>query len=226
MPGPEPLLSARDVSRRFGYRRVFGGVTLSIGRGEALALMGPNGAGKTTLLRVLAGLLKPTEGRIERGGTVGLVAHHSMVYDALSARENLAFVARLWGVHDGPRTAALIEQLGMERWQDQRVATYSQGMLQRLAIARALIHDPDILLLDEPLSGLDEPGANTVLDVMQQTLARDRAIVVVTHQFERIASVATSVGYLVRGSLHGPEPVDGRPPAEVTDQYRSLLASA
>ncbi len=89
------LLSADDVGRRFGYRLVFGAVTLSLRRGEALALMGPNGAGKTTLLRVLSGLLKPSSGTVARHGTMGLVAHHSMAYDALTAHENLAFAARL-----------------------------------------------------------------------------------------------------------------------------------
>ena len=92
-----PLLEASGVSRRFGYRKIFDDISLSLGRGEVLALVGPNGAGKTTLLRVLAGLLKPTTGTVERNGTVGLVAHHSMGYDALTARENLAFAARLWG---------------------------------------------------------------------------------------------------------------------------------
>jgi heme exporter protein A len=221
-----PILEARDVSRRFGYRKIFSQISLSLGRGEVLALVGPNGAGKTTLLRVLAGLLKPTKGVVERHGTVGLVAHHSMGYDALTARENLAFAARLWGISDGDRIDQLLDRIGLSKWGKMRSANFSRGMTQRLAIARALIHDPDIVLLDEPLNSLDEPGTRVVMEVIEDMAGRDRAIAVVTHQFERMASVATSVGYLVGGSLVGPEPVDGRDPETVSQKYRSLLASA
>ncbi len=142
-----PLLHAREVSRRFGYRQIFRQISLSIKPGEVLALIGPNGAGKTTLLRVLAGLLKPTDGSVDRRGTVGLVAHHTMTYDALTARENLAFVGRLWGIDDGSRIDALLDRVGLSKWGEQRTATFSRGMAQRLAIARALVHDPQILLL-------------------------------------------------------------------------------
>jgi heme exporter protein A len=221
-----PILEARDVSRRFGYRKIFSQISLSLGRGEVMALVGPNGAGKTTLLRVLAGLLKPTKGSVERNGTVGLVGHNSMGYDALTARENLAFAARLWGISDGDRIDQLLDRIGLSKWGEMRSANFSRGMTQRLAIARALIHDPDILLLDEPLNSLDEPGTKVVMDVIEDMAGRDRAIAVVTHQFERMASVATSVGYLVGGSLVGPEPVDGRDPEAVSQKYRSLLASA
>ncbi len=160
-----PLLHARKVSRRFGYRQIFRQVSLSLQSGDVLALVGPNGAGKTTLLRVLAGLLKPTDGSVDRRGTVGLVAHHTMAYDALTARENLVFVGRLWGIDDGNRIDALLDRVGLSKWGEQRTATFSRGMAQRLAIARALVHDPEILLLDEPLNNLDEPGAQVVLDV-------------------------------------------------------------
>jgi len=220
-----PLLAAQDVSRRFGYRKIFSNVTLTLEPGEVLALVGPNGAGKTTLLRVLAGLLKPTTGSVRRNGMIGLVAHHSMGYDALTARENLAFAERLWGVSETDRIDRLLDRLGLSKWSEMRTAAFSRGMIQRLAIARALVHDPGILLLDEPLNSLDEPGAEVVLQVIDELAERGRAIAVVTHQFERIAAVATSVGYLVGGSLEGPEPFDGRAPEVVSHKYRSLLAS-
>jgi heme exporter protein A len=222
----DTLLSADAVGRRFGYRPVFGDVTLSLRRGEALALIGPNGGGKTTLLRVLSGLLRPSSGAIESHGTLGFVAHHSMAYDALTAHENLTFAARLWGISKAARIDELLDQVGLTRARDQRVGTFSRGMTQRLAIARALLHDPDILLLDEPLNSLDEPGAEMVLRFMEDFIAREHAIAIVTHQFERVARVATSVGYLVGGSLDGPELVDGRPPTAVSEKYRSLLANA
>ncbi len=222
----EPLLDAREVSRRFGYRQIFRQISLSIKPGEVVALIGPNGAGKTTLLRVMAGLLKPTEGTVDRRGTIGLVAHHSMGYDALTARENLAFAARLWGIDQPGRIDGLLDQVGLSKWGEQRTAIFSRGMTQRLAIARALVHDPEILLLDEPLNSLDEPGAQVVLELIEELAGRGRAIALVTHQFERIVRVATSVAYLVGGTLVGPELVDQRAPEAVSAKYRSLLAGA
>ncbi len=222
----EPLLDAREVSRRFGYRQIFRQISLSIKPGEVVALIGPNGAGKTTLLRVMAGLLKPTEGTVDRRGTIGLVAHHSMGYDALTARENLAFAARLWGIKQPGRIDGLLDQVGLSKWGEERTAIFSRGMTQRLAIARALVHDPEILLLDEPLNSLDEPGAQVVLELIEELAGRGRAIALVTHQFERIVRVATSVAYLVGGTLVGPELVDRRAPEAVSAKYRRLLAGA
>ena len=220
------LLVAEALTRRYGYRRVFRDVTFSLRRGEVLSVLGPNGAGKTTLLRVLAGLLRPSEGSVTRNGTVGLVAHHSMVYDALTARENLAFAASLWGVADGARVEELLDRLGLVRWQDQRVATFSRGMTQRLAIARALIHQPDILLLDEPFYGLDDPGVTDLSQLLAELVGEGCAIVLVTHQLERLIQLATSVGYLVDGTLVGPEPVDGQPVETIAARYRGLLNRA
>lgn len=226
----DPLLVTEAVTRRYGYRRVFADVTFSLRRGEVLALLGPNGAGKTTLLRVLAGLLRPSGGSVTRNGTVGLVAHNSMAYDALTARENLAFAAKLWGIVDPARVEELLDRLGLVRWQDQRVATFSRGMTQRLAIARALIHQPDILLLDEPFHSLDDPGVADVVRLLGELVSegrgRGRAIVLVTHQLERLVQLATSVGYLVHGTLVGPEPMDDRSVETIAARYRGLLNRA
>jgi len=226
----DPLLVTEAVTRRYGYRRVFGDVTFSLRRGDVFALLGPNGAGKTTLLRVLAGLLRPSGGSVTRNGTVGLVAHHSMVYDALTARENLIFAAKLWGrgVADAARVEELLDRLGLVRWQDQRVASFSRGMTQRLAIARALVHQPDILLLDEPFYSLDDPGVADVVRLLSELVSegRGRAIVLVTHQLERLVQLATSVGYLVHGTLVGPEPMDDRSVETIAARYRGLLNRA
>ena len=222
----DPLLVAEALTRRYGYRRVFGDVTFSVRRGEVLALLGPNGAGKTTLLRVLAGLLRPSGGSVTRNGIVGLVAHHSMVYDALTARENLAFAANLWGVTDAARVDELLDRLGLLRWQDQRVATFSRGMTQRLAIARALVHQPEVLLLDEPFYGLDDPGVTDVARLLTELVGQGRSIVLVTHQLERLIQLATRVGYLVDGTLVGPEPIDDRSAATIAAKYRGLLNRA
>lgn len=222
----EPRLHARHLTRRLGYRTVLRGIDLSLGAGDALALVGPNGAGKTTLLRILAGLLRPSGGEIERHGRVGLVAHHTMLYDALSARENLAFAAKLAGVDDGARIDAWLERIGLWRWRHERTAAFSRGMLQRLAIARALVHDPDILLLDEPLSSLDEPGIEAVVAVFDQLRRRGCCLVLVTHQYETVVRLATCVAFLIAGTLEGPEQAQGRSAGDVARRYRSLLAGA
>ncbi len=224
MPPAEPLLAARDVGRRFGHRRVLAGVTLELAAGDALLLVGPNGAGKTTLLRVLAGLLHANTGSIERRGRAGLVAHYSMLYDALTARENLRFFARLHGVKARGRPDELLEQMGLAAFGDERVGTFSRGMTQRLAIARALLHDPEILLLDEPLTGLDDPSCAKVLEVLGELRSRGRALLIASHQLAELLGVVTSIGFLVRGGLAAVEPVAGRGAEAITARYREVTA--
>ncbi len=222
MPPTEPLLAARDVARRFGHRRVLAGVSLDLAAGDAFLLVGPNGAGKTTLLRVLAGLLRANAGRIERRGRVGLVAHYSMLYDALTARENLRFFARLHGVDARRRADDLLERMGLAAFGDERVGAFSRGMTQRLAIARALLHDPEILLLDEPLTGLDDPSCEKVLDVLGELRARGRALLIASHQLAELLGVVTGIGFLVRGGLAAVEPVAGRGVEAITARYREV----
>jgi len=225
MPPAEPVLTAHGVSRRFGHRRVLHDVSLEIPRGQALLLVGPNGAGKTTLLRVMAGLLRPSAGSIERRGTVSLVGHHSMLYDVLSARENLRFFARL---HRVPlaRADELLEQLGLGSRADERVAVFSRGMTQRAAIARALLPDPDLLLLDEPLTGLDDASCGVVLRVLDGLRAQGRAMAIASHQLAGLMDVVTAVGFLKDGRLLAVEPRAGRAADAVVQRYRGLLANA
>jgi heme exporter protein A len=222
----EPVLLAREVVRRFGHRRVLAGVSLSLAPGEVLLLVGPNGAGKTTLLRVLAGLLRPHGGVVERRGSVGLVAHHSMLYDALTARENLAFFAQLYGGDSQGRAAELLERMGLSAWADERVAAFSRGMIQRLAIARALLPEPAILLLDEPLTGLDDRSSVKVLEVLGELQQRGRALLVASHQLAELMGVVTSVGFLIQGSLRAVEPLGGRDAGQLAARYRELTARA
>ncbi len=190
-----------------------------------MLLMGKNGAGKTTLLRLIAGLLKPTGGAVERRGSVGLVGHATMLYDALTARENLAFFARLHGVPSRGPVEELLERVGLTAAVDQQIATFSRGMLQRLTIARALLPDPDVLLLDEPLSGLDDAGTKIVLGVLSELQSRGRAMLIATHQIADLVPLGSHVGYLVRGRLAALEPLDGRDPMAVMDRYRTLVSA-
>jgi heme exporter protein A len=200
-------------------------VSLEIAAGHVLLLVGPNGAGKTTLLRVLAGLLRPSGGTIERRGTVSMVAHHSMLYDVLTVRENLRFFSAL---HRAPseRADQLLGQLGLAGRADERVATFSRGMTQRAAIARALLPDPDVLLLDEPLTGLDDPSCRVVLEVLAGLSARGRAMAIASHQLAELIDVVTAVAFLKDGRLLAVEPRDGRPADLVVQRYRGLMANA
>lgn len=221
-----PILVAEGVSRRFGYRRVIDDVSLTLHRGDVVVLIGPNGAGKTTLLHVLAGLIRPTTGRVDRHGTVGMVAHHSMLYDALTAAENLEFAARLMGLSDASRTLQVLERVGLSRWRHDRVATFSRGMIQRLTVARALIADPDLLLLDEPLSSLDEMGAEMMLDLLANFGRSDRAVLMVTHQYARVQSVATGVGFLIGGAFREMQAAAGTSAESIGSAYQELLTHA
>lgn len=214
-PVPDTVLRASGVARRFAYRTVLADVSLTLRRGEVLLLVGPNGAGKTTLLRVLAGLLRAARGHVERHGAIGMVAHDAMLYPALSARENLRFFARLHGIADGQRVDALLEQVGLARRADDRVGTFSRGMLQRTAIARALIHEPGLLLFDEPLSGLDAAASRTLVELLASFRARGTAMIIVSHEMERLGSVATHIVRLAGGRLGAVESLLGRNAVQV-----------
>jgi ABC-type multidrug transport system ATPase subunit len=209
----EAVLVATRVGRRFAYRVVLADVSLSLRRGEVLLLVGPNGAGKTTLLRVLAGLLRATTGTVERHAALGMVAHDAMLYPALTAWENLRFFARLHGVAGGARLNALLERVGLADRADDRVGTFSRGMVQRAAIARALLHEPGLLLFDEPLSGLDTDAARTLVDLLAGLRAQGTAMILVSHELERLGHVATHMTRLAGGRLGVIEPLGGRDPA-------------
>jgi heme exporter protein A len=168
------VIEVDDLERRFGDRVALDGISVSVPEGATLAVLGPNGAGKTTLLRVLAGLLRPHGGRAKVAGSelpgerwqlhdrVGFVGHEPLLYRELSGRENLRYHARLFGVN-GERVEELLARVGMERRADEPLRDLSRGMVQRLAVARALLHDPPVLLLDEPRTHLD-PAADEALE--------------------------------------------------------------
>lgn len=218
-------LRVNSVSKRFGHRWVLRNVSLEVEPGEAVLLVGGNGAGKTTLLRVMAGLLQPNRGSIERTGAVGMVAHHTMMYDALTARENLAFFARLHGLPKDGREDRLLELLGLAEFAGERIVTFSRGMLQRLAIARSLMHEPDVMLFDEPLTGLDDAASHIVLDVIAELEARRAALVIASHQLVELVGVAARVGFMVQGELVALEPIAGRDAGDVVSRYRELVAA-
>jgi heme exporter protein A len=226
MTQPEPLLTAERVSRRFGYRFVIKDVSLNVGNGEVLLLIGHNGAGKTTLIRLLTGLLAPSSGSVKRSSSFGVVAHNSMLYESLTARENLQFFGRLHRQTDASKMQELLRTVGLEEHADRRVATYSRGMVQRLTLARSLLSDPDLLLLDEPLTGLDDTAAGMVRDILSEFRATNRAVILTTHQLADVVDLASDVGFLVAGRLAAVEPIGGRDARAVMRRYRELAQSA
>jgi heme exporter protein A len=189
------VIRARGLERRFGEKRVVAGLDLDVAEAEFLVVTGPNGAGKSTLLGLLAGLLAPTRGSLEveaERGEIGLLAHEPLVYRELTALENLELYGRLFRVPERrERIGMLLERYGLWDTRHERVSTFSRGMAQRLGICRALLHDPKLLLLDEPYSALDAEGAH-VLDDELAGLAGERTLVVATHDAARVRPLATA----------------------------------
>ncbi len=188
------MLTATNLSKRFGARRVFDRVEVRLDPGGFLLVTGPNGSGKTTLLRVLAGLDAPTTGELalpERG-LIGYLGHEPFVYRELTPLENLHLFGRLYRVPErGERIGMLLERFGLWDVRGERVSTFSRGMRQRLGLCRVLLHRPQLVLLDEPFNALDEPGS-ALLDAALAELAGHAAVVVATHDPGRVERLATA----------------------------------
>jgi len=189
------MIRARGLEKRYGRHRVLGGIDLDLPRDGFLVVTGANGSGKTTLLRLLTGLAAPTRGTLEINvdrGLIGLLAHEPLVYRELTGVENLDLFGRLYHVPERrERVGMLLERYGLWDARNERVASYSRGMAQRLALCRTLLHEPELLVLDEPYSSLDEEGAG-LLDRELSELAGRRTLVVATHDPARLAPRATS----------------------------------
>ena len=240
MHGTTPVVETRALVRRFGRRRAVAGVDLRINAGECLALFGPNGAGKTTLLRLLAGLLRPTSGEvlllgqplkgdaIEARGCVGMISHQSMLYDVLTVAENVAFAARLHGVLDvEAATAVAIRRLGLDGRELTPVRALSRGWQQRVSIARAIVHGPALVLLDEPYTGLDVSGARSLTKLLRSLLDDGASLALVTHSVEEGLSLATHAAIVLDGQIRRHDRTAGVDPVEYAESYRQLtLADA
>jgi heme exporter protein A len=189
------VIAARGLGRRFGDKRVLRGVDLDVDDGAFAVVTGPNGSGKTTLLRLVAGLALPSEGELQVDVTrehIGFLAHEPLVYRELTALENLELYGRLYHVPERrERIGMLLERFGLWDARHERVAAYSRGMTQRLALCRALLHDPQLLILDEPYTALDAQGAE-LLDAQLAELRGERTFLVSTHDPQRVRRLATS----------------------------------
>src|SRR5256885_5486995 len=231
------IVEVSELTRAFGSRKAVAGLTFSLAPGDCLAVFGPNGAGKTTLLRLLAGLLKPSSGSARLagiplpGGTlarsrVGLISHHTMLYEALSARENVSFAARLYGmraadarVDDALRRMAMLERASTP------VRSLSRGMQQRVSIARAMVHSPQLVLADEPYSGLDDSGARALTALLQELRAAGASIIIVTHNLVEGLSLATRAVVMQAGRFVRQDAADRIDASSYATTYREALAA-
>ena len=212
-PQSPPAVDVAGLSRRFGRRVAIRSLTFELHGGDCLSVFGPNGAGKTTLLRVLAGLLRPTSGSARIAGVelpggaaaravVGLISHQSMLYSALTALENVEFAAKLYGVN-APRQAAFraLERMRIADRADSPVRALSRGMQQRVSIARAMVHDPRVVLLDEPYTGLDDVGASALTEALHALKRHGAALVLVTHHLGEGLALATHTAIMRDGQF-------------------------
>jgi heme exporter protein A len=222
-------LELRALTRRYGERLALAELTLTLEAGQTLAVLGPNGAGKTTLLRLLATLLRPHAGELRVlghalpqeswavRGRIGLLGHEPLLYRELTARENLAFHAALHGAEAG-RAEQLLTAVGMERRADEPMRTLSRGMVQRVAVCRALLHDPELLLLDEPRANLDPAASELVEPLIGRSSGRTR--VIVSHDPAGLLAEADLVLGLVRGRVRLLATPDALDPSALTELYR------
>jgi heme ABC exporter ATP-binding subunit CcmA len=222
-----------DVSRHYGRRRAVSHVSLTVRAGEILGLLGPNGAGKSTLLALLATLVVPSAGEVRFGERsarevgpllrrhIGLLAHELHLYHELSARQNLAFFAELYGLDPRTEVVPALGRAGLGDRADEAVAGFSRGMRQRLALERALLHAPRLVLLDEPFTGLDDRAVVTVSDRIRQ-LSRDGAIVVLaTHDLDLADGIVTRVALIREGRLLTDEPAT----SPLRARYRRMVGN-
>lgn len=212
----DAIIETHALIKTYGLLPVLRKLNLIVERGDFVALLGPNGSGKSTLLRLLAGLSRPTAGRIRIGGwelpkeasavraQIGMVSHKTLLYDNLTARENLRFFGRLYNIPADqlePRIDAMLDQVGLSKRSDHLTRTFSRGMIQRLTIARALLHNPHVLLLDEPYTGLDQTAAATLDELLITARNETHTIVMATHQLDRAAQLADRVIILTNGKI-------------------------
>ncbi|HEY9153266.1 MAG TPA: heme ABC exporter ATP-binding protein CcmA [Anaerolineales bacterium] len=208
------MITVHKLVKRFGMKTVLRGVDFEVQPGEFVALLGPNGAGKTTFLRILASLSRPSLGAVSVAGyrlpdqaaavraRLGVVSHLPLLYGDLTAEENLRFFGRMYGISNiESRIMEVLEMVGLSSRRRDLVRTFSRGMQQRLAIGRAVFHDPDVMLFDEPYTGLDQDASAMLDDVLQSVAAKGRTVVMTSHDLMRAEELATRFDILSRGVI-------------------------
>jgi heme exporter protein A len=210
------MIEVHGLVKAFGLKPILRGLDLKVDEGEFVALLGPNGAGKTTLLRILASLSRPTAGEVSVGGhrlparagdarrILGVVSHQPLLYGDLTAEENLKFYGRMYAVPDlDNRISLVLKTVGLWPRRRDLVREFSRGMQQRLAIGRAILHDPQVILFDEPHTGLDQEASAMLDEVLQQVAARGRTVLMTSHDLTRTYDLAERIDILSRGVIAG-----------------------
>lgn len=208
------MIQVRNLVKRFGPKTILRGLNFEVQEGEFVALLGPNGAGKTTLLRVLSSLSRPAQGVVRIAGyhlpeqsalvrgRLGVLSHQPLLYGDLTAQENLTFFGRMYDLKDiSGRSAEVLDLVGLADRADDLVRTFSRGMQQRLAIGRAVLHQPQVLLFDEPHTGLDQDACLMLDDIMQEIAGRGQTIVMTSHDLSRAADLASRFDILSKGRI-------------------------
>jgi heme exporter protein A len=208
------MIVIKKLVKRFGLKTVLRGMDLDVRAGEFVALLGPNGAGKTTFLRILASLSRPTLGEVIIGGyhlprqasavrhNLGVVSHMPLLYGDLTAEENLRFYGRIYGIQEpGKRINEVLELVGLESRRRDLVRTFSRGMQQRLAIGRSILHDPEVLLFDEPHTGLDQDACDMLDRLLRKVAGEGRTVVMTSHDLARVEDLASRFDVLSRGVI-------------------------
>jgi heme exporter protein A len=230
------VVDVHGLVKRFASKTILRGLDFEVEQGEFVALLGPNGAGKTTFLRILSSLTRPSLGRVRIAGfdlpddaaavrsRLGVVSHMPLLYGDLTAEENLRFFGRLYSISDmEKRILEGLRMVGLEARRGDLVRTFSRGMQQRLAIARAVLHDPEVLLLDEPHTGLDQEACAMLDAVLLQVTGRGRTVVMTSHDLARVQEMASRFDVLSRGVIVRSTAKDSLPRDGVLAFYRQAL---
>lgn len=230
------MITVKKLIKRFGPKTVLRGLDFEVGSGEFVALLGPNGAGKTTFLRVLASLSAPSMGQVQIAGfhlpqqsaavrrRLGVVLHQPLLYGDLTAEENLQFYGRMYGLNDlNERIPEILELVGLKGRQRDLVRTFSRGMQQRLSIGRAVIHDPDVILFDEPYTGLDQDASSMLDDVLLKIADQGKTIVMTSHDLARISELASRFDVISRGVIAASAPRTEVGPHNLLQYYREVV---
>jgi heme exporter protein A len=231
------MIEVKKLVKRFGLKTVLKGLDFNVEAGEFVALLGPNGAGKSTFLRILSSLTRPSMGVVSVAGyqlpkqaaevrqRLGVVSHMPLLYVDLTAAENLKFYGKMYNIQNlDTRIDEVLEMVGLTKRRDDLVRTYSRGMQQRLAIGRAVIHDPDVMLFDEPYTGLDQDASSMLDEVLRTVAARGRTVVMTSHDLARTEDLANRFDVLTRGKIAASATKADFGTGNLLSYYKSVIA--
>jgi len=231
------MIVVKKLVKRFGLKPILRGLDFEVREGEFVAILGPNGAGKTTFLRILASLARPTLGEVRVAGCrlpdqaaavrriLGVVSHLPLLYGDLTAEENLRFYGRIYGVLElSQRVTGILDMVGLTSRRRDLVRTFSRGMQQRLAIGRAILHDPSVLLFDEPHTGLDQDACDMLDRLLREVAGQGRTVVMTSHDLARVEDLASRFDVLSRGVISASTNRNEMGKNNLLDFYRQALA--